>query len=43
MSDAIFDELAGVEENFNRAMVSNEVGRIAMCRRQDLDDGARGS
>lgn len=35
MSDAIFDELAGVEENFNRAMVSNEVARIATCVSDD--------
>ena len=35
MSDAIFDELAGVEDNFNRAMVSNEVARIAACVSED--------
>jgi uncharacterized protein (TIGR02246 family) len=35
MSDAVFDELAGVEEDFNRAMVSNEVARIAACISDD--------
>jgi ketosteroid isomerase-like protein len=35
MSDAIFDELADVEDNFNRAMVSNEVARIATCMSDD--------
>jgi uncharacterized protein (TIGR02246 family) len=35
MSDAVFDELAGVEENFNRALVSNDVARIAACVSDD--------
>lgn len=35
MSDAIFDELAGVEDNFNRAMVSNDSARIAACVSDD--------
>jgi ketosteroid isomerase-like protein len=35
MPDPIFDELTGVEDNFNRAMVSNEVARIAMCMSDD--------
>jgi uncharacterized protein (TIGR02246 family) len=35
MSDALFDELATVEDNFNRAMVSNDVARIATCMSDD--------
>jgi ketosteroid isomerase-like protein len=35
VSDAIFDELAGVEDNFNRAMVSNDAARIAACVSDD--------
>ena len=35
MPDPIFDELVGVEDNFNRAMVSNDVARIAMCMADD--------
>jgi ketosteroid isomerase-like protein len=35
MTDPIFDELTGVEDNFNRAMVSNDVARIAMCMTDD--------
>jgi uncharacterized protein (TIGR02246 family) len=35
MSDAAFDELANVEDNFNRAMVSNDIARIASCMADD--------
>jgi ketosteroid isomerase-like protein len=35
MSHAIFDELSGVEHAFNRAMVSNDVARIAECTSDD--------
>lgn len=35
MSDAMFDELAGVENAFNRAMVSNEAATIAACVSDD--------
>jgi uncharacterized protein (TIGR02246 family) len=35
MSDALSDELATVEVNFNRAMVSNDVARIATCMSDD--------
>ena len=35
MSDAIFDELILVEHAFNRAMVSNDVARIADCTSDD--------
>ena len=35
MPDPIFNELADVEEHFNRAMVSNEVARIASCMSDD--------
>jgi uncharacterized protein (TIGR02246 family) len=35
MSDALFDELATVEDTFNRAMVSNDVARIATCMSDD--------
>ena len=39
MLDALTTELAGVEEDFNRAMVSNDVLRISacVCRRLDAD------
>ena len=35
MSDAIFAELSAVEDNFNRAMVSNEPAAIAACVSDD--------
>jgi uncharacterized protein (TIGR02246 family) len=35
MSDALFDELTNVEDNFNRAMVSNDIARIATCMSDD--------
>jgi len=35
MSDAMFDELTQVEDNFNQAMVSNDIKRIAACVSDD--------
>jgi uncharacterized protein (TIGR02246 family) len=35
MSDATFEELAGVEDQFNRAMVSNDAATIATCLSDD--------
>jgi ketosteroid isomerase-like protein len=35
MADALATELAGVEEDFNRAMVSNDVRRIRACVAED--------
>jgi len=35
MADALATELAGVEEDFNRAMVSNDVLRISACMAED--------
>jgi len=35
MADALATELAGVEEAFNRAMVSNDVLRISACVADD--------
>lgn len=35
MSDAAFDEFAGIEERFNLAMVSNDVAKIAACVSDD--------
>jgi ketosteroid isomerase-like protein len=35
MSDPSVDELTRAEDNFNRAMVSNDVGRIATCISDD--------
>jgi uncharacterized membrane protein YfcA len=35
MADALASELAGVEENFNRAMISNDVLRISACVADD--------
>src|SRR5262245_18572247 len=35
MADALANELAGVEEDFNRAMVSNDVQGISECVSDD--------
>ena len=35
MSEAILDEIAKAEEDFSRAMVSNDVKKIAMCISDD--------
>jgi len=35
MADALVTELAGVEEAFNRAMISNDVQRISACVADD--------